>query len=67
MIRGKIKTITRDADRNDDDGGDVDRGSSDDWVTASKLAGTRGTDVDFSWRYWPPPFYLGQMFEKGMY
>ena len=30
--------------------------------SASTLAGPRGPVVDFSWRYLPPPFSLGQMF-----
>ena len=51
-------------DRNDDDGGDVDRGASDGWGTVSTLKGIRGSVANLSWSYLPPPFSMGQICEK---
>ena len=66
-IRSKRQIKTHNYDSNEDDIGDVDEGVSAGWRTASILVGLRGPVVYFLWRYFPPPYSLGQIFEKGIF
>ena len=64
-IHKKIQITTHNDDSDDDDGGDVDGSASNGWRTAITLAGLRGPVVDLPWCYLPPPFSMGQIYEKG--
>ena len=65
MICRKRQITTHNYDSDEDDGGDVEGGASDGWVRASTLTFLRDPIIDLSWCYFPPPYYLGNCYEKG--
>ena len=66
-IHKKIQITTHNDDSDEDEGVDVDGSASNGWWTAITLAGLRGPVVDLPGSYLPPPFSMGQIYEKGIF